>query len=160
MEKKLIELYRQLHDEGAFFFERKLPISFEDKKSAVLKLDDDFAVFMDTERIETIAEETELVAHECGHVATGTTHAVCSPLDLVEKHEYKANKWAVHRVLPMEDIQRAVRAGFVEPWEIAEELGRTEQFVRLSIEIYRAEGINFTTEFSEERFPGLLAANM
>lgn len=90
MEKKLIELYRELHDEGAFFFERELPSSGEDKKSAVIKLGDDFAVFMDTSKVDTIAEEAELVAHEFGHVKTGATHSVSSPHDLVEKHEYKA----------------------------------------------------------------------
>lgn len=160
MERKLIELYRQLYDEGAYFFERKMPTSFEDKKSAVVKLGDDFAIFMDTARVVTIAEETELVAHECGHVATGTTHSVCSSLDLVEKHEYKANKWAVHRILPAEEIRRAMEAGYIEPWELAEQTGRTEWFVRLALDVYRAEGVEFSADLADELFPALLASGM
>lgn len=160
MERKLIELYRQLHDDGAFFFERKLPIGYEDKKSAIIKIGDNYGVFMDTDRVDSVAEETELVCHECGHMKTGTTHSVCSPVDLVEKHEYKAKKWSVHELLPKEEIEQAVKDGYVEPWEIAERLGRTESFVRLAIDIYRAEGIEFLPEFSEELFPVLWAASM
>lgn len=160
MEKKLIELYRQLHDDGAYFFERKMPVSFEDKKSAVIKLGDDFAVFMDTAQVETIAEETELVAHECGHVATGTTHSVCSPLDLVEKHERKADKWAVHRILPPEEIRQAMEAGYKELWELAERTGRTEGFIRLAMDIYRSEGMKFKMEAAGELFPSLWASGM
>lgn len=152
MERKLIEIYHQLHESGAFFFERRFDTSSEDKKTAVIKLGDDYAIFMDTGKVKTIEEETELVAHECGHVATGTTHSVCNPVDLVEKHEYVANKWAVHRVLPKEEIIKALRDGCVEPWEVAEKLDRTVQFVYTALKIYRAEGVDFAIEASEE-FP-------
>lgn len=160
MERKLIDLYRQLYDEGAFFFERVLPVSFENKKSAVIQLGGDFAVFMDAARVETIAEETELVAHECGHVATGTTHGVCSPLDLVERHERRANKWAVHRILPPEEIRRVMKAGYTDLWEIAEQTGRTEGFVRLAFDVYRAEGVEFSAGLADELFPVRLACGM
>ncbi len=160
MERKLIELYRKMHDSGIRFFDGRLPFSDEEQKSLVLKIGGDFAVFMDTERVESIAEETELVGHEYGHVATGTTHSVCSPVDLVEKHEYKAKKWSVHELLPREELSQAIKDGYVEPYEIAERLGRTESFVQLAIDIYRAEGVKFSAEFSEELFPDLRAAGM
>lgn len=146
MERKLIELYQELHGQGAFFFDRQFTSVSEDKKTALIQIGKDFAVFMDTEQVRTVAEETELVAHEGGHIATGTTHKVCSPLDLVEKHERKANKWAVHRILPPEDIRYLIRAGYAQPWEIAEQAGRTEGFVRLALDIYRAEGVDFSMD--------------
>lgn len=158
MERKLIELYREMHDNGTYFFNKHLPFFDEEQKSTILEMDGDYAVFLDAERIESIAEETEIVGHECGHAATGTTHSVCSPLDLVEKHEYKANKWAVHRLLPLEEIRSAIRGGYVEPWEVAEHTGRTEKFVRMALDIYRAEGRDLYAEFSQELFSALLVS--
>lgn len=138
MDKKLIELYRELHDQGAFFFERSLPFADEEIKCAVVESGNAFALCMDTSKVETIAEETELIAHECGHIATGAMHKVYSPYDVIGKHERRADKWAVRKLIPRETLEDAVAHGYTEPWEIAEYLGRTEEFVRKAFELYEA----------------------
>lgn len=153
MEKKLIELYEQLQKSGAYFFEFDFSPGSPDKKSAVIAEDDEFAVFLDPARVESTAEEIELIAHECGHVETGTTHSVCSPTDLIAKHEFKANKWAVHKILPEHEIRQAINDGCYELWEIAEYVDRTEQFVRMALNMYRLEGINFSSELADDLVP-------
>lgn len=139
MEKKLIELYRGLRDDGVYLFERGIHFSNENVKSAVISMGGDAAIYLDTSKIDTLAEETEIIAHEYGHIATGAVHPVCSPFDIVEKHERRADKWAIQRLLPKSELENAVRAGYTEPWEIAEYLGRTEAFTRKAIAYYKSQ---------------------
>lgn len=71
--------------------------------------------------------------HEGGHYATGTTHEVCSPWDLVEKHEYSADKWAVEHAVTPEALDDAVAAGYTEIWQLADYFGVTEDFMRKAV---------------------------
>ncbi|MCQ5129570.1 ImmA/IrrE family metallo-endopeptidase [Butyricicoccus faecihominis] len=137
--EELTKLYRRLYDGGHFLFDGAFAFSDESVKSSVVEVGGDYGVFLDSGRVDGAAEEAELIAHECGHIETGTTHAVYSPFELVAQHENRANKWAVHELLPREELQRAIRAGCTEPWELAEFLGRTEQFIRLAVQIYEKE---------------------
>lgn len=106
-------------------------------QAATIELDGNYGVFMDFDNIRSAAEETVLVAHEGGHICSGATHKVSSPYDLVEKHEYKADKWAVQRLVPPQELREAVAAGCTEPWELAERFGVTEPFMRKALCWYR-----------------------
>lgn len=95
-----------------------------------------YAVFVDPDYFSSIKEMKEAIAHEAGHCATGCTHKISSPLDLVAKHEYKANRWAIERYLPFNDINSAIKAGYTEPWELADYFNVTEKFIRKAIRYY------------------------
>ncbi len=73
------------------------------------------------------------IAHEVGHCATGCTHKVSSPLDLVEKHEFKANRWAIERYLPFEAMNDAMEHGYVETWALADYFDLSEDFIVMAI---------------------------
>lgn len=62
--------------------------------------------------------------------ATGATHEVNSPFDLVAKHEYKADKWAIERALSVVELDDAVAEGHTEIWDLAEYFCVTEDFMR------------------------------
>ena len=79
-----------------------------------------YGIFVDFDRLGSLQEFKAALAHELGHCATGCTHRVSSPYDLVCRHEYKANRWAIQRYLPFEELQNAVSAGYTEPWQLAE----------------------------------------
>lgn len=76
------------------------------------------------------------LAHEVGHCATGCTHKVSSSLDLVEKHEYTANRWAIERYLPFDAMNDAMEHGYVEPWALAEYFDLPENFILKAIRYY------------------------
>lgn len=137
MEEKLTELYCAMYNDGVYFFD--IEFTETEKKTALIEMGGKHAVFIDVDKIDSIAEETEVIAHECGHIETGTTHKLCAPFDVICRHEYRANKWAVKKVLPACEIQRAVDYGCHEVWEFAEYLGRTEDFIRLAVDIYARE---------------------
>lgn len=133
---KLIEIYRELYDEGVALIDEPLAFSCG-AKSAVLQLNKNvYGVFIDSSRL-TITEETVCVAHEAGHIATGTTHAICSPYDVVARHEYHANKWAIKKLIPEDELNEAVRRGNTEVWELAEEFGVTEDFMAMAVYYYK-----------------------
>jgi hypothetical protein len=78
----------------------------------------------------------EAIAHEAGHCATGCTHKVSSSLDLVAKHEYKADRWAIERYLPFNDINAAVKDGHTETWDLADYFNVSEKFIRKALHYY------------------------
>lgn len=128
-------LQQWLHDRDVLLFDRQLPFSDERTKATTIHLTetDTWGVFMDSGRIKTAAEEKSVLLHECGHCATGATHAVCSPFDLVAKHEYRADKWAVKRALSADELDQAVAAGCTDLWSLAEHFGVTEDFMRKAV---------------------------
>lgn len=127
--KKILSLYKELNDAGVRFYHWAM----DGLQAATIELDGRYGVFMDFGSIHTGAEELVAVAHEGGHICTGATHRVDSPYDLVEKHEYKADKWAIRRLIPEEQLDEAVASGCTELWQLAEHFGVTEEFMKKAV---------------------------
>ena len=132
-------MYDEMVVKGILFFNFKN----QNQKAVTIQMNQRYAIFVDAESVPTTAEESCIVAHELGHCDTGSTHAVFSPLDLVAKHEYAANKEAVHRLVPYADMLKAIRSGYTEVWQLADQFNVTEDFIRLADYIYRCEGYLF-----------------
>ena len=137
--QKLFDLYQQLYDDGTLSYNEAFTCT-GGAKAATIRRDHTHAIFINAELIETTAEETCVIAHECGHIETGTTHGIYSPLDLIERHEYRANKWAVKRLLPKSQLVDAITHGTHQRHELAELFNVTEDFISLAIEMYRLAG--------------------
>lgn len=133
----LLSLYNELQRDGILVFEH----SQKSTKAVTIRNQLGCGIFIDTSHIETAAEELSILAHEYGHCATGATHAVYSPLDLIEKHEYKADKFAAHRLIDPVEMKKAIADGYTEVWQLAERFGVTEDFIRRTDYIYRCEGL-------------------
>ena len=126
---QIISLYDELNRAGVRFYHWDL----DDVQAVTIELKGRYGVFMDFGNIRTEAEELVTVAHEGGHISTGATHRVDSPYDLVEKHEYKADKWAIRRLIPEEALDEAVADGCTELWQLAEHFGVTEEFMKKAV---------------------------
>ena len=113
---KTLALYDKLNRAGVRFYHWDL----DDQPAATIELDGRYAIFMDFHNIHTSAEERVVVAHEGGHVATGATHKVSSPYDLIAKHEYKADKWAIEQLIPARELDAAVARGCTDLYSLAE----------------------------------------
>lgn len=130
--RELTDIYKWFENQGVFVFDRQLPFSDELSKAVTIRLRDDrtTGVFVDRGRIDTTAEEAVTLLHEGGHCATGTTHAIVSPSDLISKHEYKADKWAVQDAVSKEELEEARKAGYREIYELADFFNLTEAFMK------------------------------
>ncbi len=136
MPPKLLDLFEQLYYHDIRLFTCPIP----EGKAVTIELSGIYGIFLDPDKLESSAEELCVTAHELGHCMTGATHRVSSSLDIIERHEYKADKYAVHRILPFAQLQQALNAGYTESWQLAEYFGVTEPFLLRALDIYRREG--------------------
>lgn len=130
--ENLDSISQWLHDEGVFLFDRQLPFSKMDSHALTIKLtgSDTWGIFLDGGELNTTAKEKSALLHESGHYATGTTHEVYSPLDLVAKHEHKADKWAIQRAISADELRSAMLDGCTTIYELANYFDLTEDFMR------------------------------
>lgn len=133
--ENLNDLRQWLSGEGVYLFDRQLPFQNGDTHAVTIRLGGDvWGIFLDGGALDTGAKELSACLHEAGHYATGTTHALCSPFDLVAKHEYKADKWAVQRLVSAQELEQAAAAeGCTELWQLAERFGVTEELMRKAV---------------------------
>jgi Zn-dependent peptidase ImmA (M78 family) len=83
-------------------------------------------------------EERVSLAHELGHCLTGSFYNLYSPLDIREKHEHRADLWAIRQLVPQRELEAAVAEGLTQLWELAERFQVPEPFMRKAVEYYRS----------------------
>lgn len=83
-------------------------------------------------------EETVILAHELGHCDTGSFYNKYSDFDIRAKHEYRADKWAIKKLVPKDELNEAFEHGIVEPWDLAEYFNVTEDFIKKAVAFYQA----------------------
>lgn len=96
----------------------------------------EYAIVLDPNKIESSADENTKLAHELGHCLYSGFYSSTTPLYIREKHEYKANVWAVNFLVPWDELREAIHNGITEPWELAEYFSVTEAFIDLALEYY------------------------
>lgn len=106
--------------------------------SASVSGNDGCYIAMDYSLLWRGALERVHTAHELGHCMTGSFYSMYAPLDVREKHEYRADRWAVRELLPEREFKRAVKNGYACTWELAEYFNVTEDLVRKAAVLYHA----------------------
>ena len=76
------------------------------------------------------------MSHELGHCATGSFYNIYAAIDCRQRHENRADKWAITALIPVDDLDEAVAQGCTEVWELAERFQVTEEFVRKAVCYY------------------------
>lgn len=89
-----------------------------------------YAVFLDFTKIQSTRLLRGVCCHEMGHIATGALHKVDSPYELAERSEYRANRWIAQNYLTEDDFRQAFRAGYTQPWQLAEYFDMPEQDIK------------------------------
>ena len=103
-----------------------------------------YGVFLDFTQIKSTRLLRGVCCHEMAHVATGALHKVSSPYELVERSEYRANRWAAQHYLTAEDFREAFRCGYTQPWQLAEYFDLPEQDVKNALTYWtERRGVNF-----------------
>lgn len=133
-------LYRELQNSGVSFYTWDLGPT----PAVSMEVGGRYAIFMDFANIPTAAQEQVILAHEAGHVRTGSTHAAYSPYDLVQRHEQQADRWAYKRLLPYESLRQAIHSGIRDPWELADHFDVTQDFLQDALTYYHdTQGLDF-----------------
>ena len=80
-------------------------------------------------------EKTHL-AHELGHCLTGSFYNRHAAVDHRRRHENRADKWAIRKLVPVARLDDAVAEGCTELWQLADRFGVTEEFVKKAVCLY------------------------
>ncbi|MBQ8833490.1 MAG: ImmA/IrrE family metallo-endopeptidase [Oscillospiraceae bacterium] len=81
-------------------------------------------------------QERVHLGHEIGHCVTGSFYNIYAAVDCRQRHENRANKWAIAALIPVDDLDEAVAQGCTELWELADRFGVTEDFVKKAVCYY------------------------
>lgn len=81
--------------------------------------------------------EAEHLAHEIGHCVYGGFYNRYSKCDVVGRSERRADKWAFRQLCPLEKLRKAIG----DPWDIAEELGVSMEFLTRAWNFYTEAGV-------------------
>ena len=91
---------------------------------------------MDESVVDGGAQERVHLGHELGHCLTGSFYNIYAAADLRARHENRADKWAIRRLIPVSDLDDAIAAGHTELWDLADYFGVTETFLKKAICLY------------------------
>lgn len=107
-----------------------IPFSGMPAAGATVRDGGQYAVFLDFDRIKSTRLLRGVCCHELAHVATGALHKVESPFELAQRSEYRANRYMAQQFLPADAFREAIRAGYTEPWQLAEYFELPEQDIK------------------------------
>lgn len=99
----------------------------------------DCYIALDPFKLESSADEKYKLAHELGHCKTGCFYNRCCLYEIRERYEWRAEKWAIKKLVPKDELQQCHERGIVETWEIAEILNLPEKLVRKAMEYYHEQ---------------------
>lgn len=88
---------------------------------------------MDEHVLDGAAEERTHLGHEVGHCVKGAFYNRYAARDVRKKHENRADKWAIQKLVPVDELDEAVAEGYTEMWQLAEYFGVTEDFMRKAV---------------------------
>lgn len=107
--------------------------------------DGSLCIAMDPWKIKTIADERIVLAHELGHCETGSFYNLYATCDIRKKHENRADKWAIEKIVDEGELNEAIAEGHYEIWDLAEHFGVTEEFMKKAVCWYKYG--NLATEY-------------
>lgn len=121
-----------------------IPFTGIPQPGATIRDQGQYAVFLDFDQIKSTRLLRGVCCHELSHVATGALHKVASPFELVERSEYRANRYLAQHFLTQEDFREAFSAGFTEPWQLAEYFDLPEADVKNALTYWsERRGVDF-----------------
>ncbi len=105
-----------------------------------LQMDGDCAIFFDENAFEAESERLVALAHEKGHCDSGAFYNLHTPFETCDRCEHRAWKRAITDLIPFDQLIDAIKSCWTEegvsPYDLADHLGVTLNFVYQAIEQY------------------------
>ena len=93
-------------------------------------------IAMDDAVLDGAVRERVHLSHELGHCITGSFYNRYAAVDCRQRHENRANKWAIEALIPVDELDEAIADGCTEVWELADRFQVTEDFIRKAVCYY------------------------
>ncbi len=131
------ELLNEANSEGIYVIEN---LEFESQASGLINGD----VIGLSKCLSTYSEKACVLSEELGHYYTSVGNILDQTLDGNKKQECHARLWAYDKMITIEKIISAKKAGCRNRYEIAEYLNVTEPFLQEAINCYSSKyGLGF-----------------
>ena len=129
----VLDLYTFAEQQNIEVIETSLP-----ENGSLSLMDDNGKCYIgiDESVMDGDALERVHMSHELGHCLTGSFYNRYSPFDLRQRHENRADKWAILQLVTEDALDEAVADGCCEIWNLAERFGVTEQFMKKAVCYY------------------------
>lgn len=94
-------------------------------------------VAIDPMKLRSETEEKEKLSHKLGHCATGAFYNRYAACDICERHERRANIWSIKKLIPKDELLKALDDCFcTNRFELAEHFGVSEDFMQMALDYY------------------------
>lgn len=101
------------------------------------------AIAIDPWKMNGVEMETECMAHELGHCEYGAFYNKYAACDIVQMHENRADKWAIKKLIPKDEMDQAIAEGCENILELAEHFDVTEDFMRKAVCLYTYGNLDY-----------------
>ena len=98
-------------------------------------------IALDLDKIANSVEEKEILTHEYTHIATGSFYNIYSPIDIKAKHERKVQTMTIKKLVPENELIKAIHNGYIEHWKLAEYFDVSDKFMIEAINYYKSQGV-------------------
>ena len=111
-----------------------LPFRLPETGSLCIQSEDENCyIGIDEALLETESEKRVHLGHEVGHCVTGSFYNRWAACDIRQKHENRADKWAIEKLVPERALDDAVADGYTDIFSLAEHFEVTEDFMRKAV---------------------------
>ena len=111
----------------------------ENGSMSLMEPDGTCYIGMDDRVLDGGIQERMHLGHELGHCMTGSFYNIYSSCDIRARHERKAKKWAIKKLVPKDELKDAVESGLTELWELSEYFDLPAAFMAEVIEYYHEQ---------------------
>lgn len=130
---RAIDLYQEAQDSNI----QIMYLSIPENGSMCLQSDSQRCyIGIDYSVLKNEADKRVHLAHELGHCKTGAFYNRWASRDIRQKHEHRADKWAIEKIIPEQDLDEAVAKGYTDLWTLAELFNVTEEFMKKAVCYY------------------------
>lgn len=119
------------------------PFDCGQRAALTLQMEGRCYIALDPLKLSSSADEMTKLGHELGHCEQGAFYNQYSPCDVKQKHENRANKWAIKQLVPEQELYNAYASGCTTPWDLADRFNVTEDFMRMAMCYYRHGTLNY-----------------
>lgn len=129
---ELDRLYSIATKENISIFNAKMK-----NKAIICDVDDNYYIALNYSKIDNSVQEKEILAEELGHYYCNALYNIYSDKETIRKKEHRARKWAFKTLIPASTLLKLKEQGCKYSYEIAEELGVSEELVNVAYNYYK-----------------------
>lgn len=107
-------------------------------KARIINFNNASSIFIDYRKIKNLIDEKCTLAEELGHYYYDAYYSpTCKNQTIIDKQEYKAKKWQIKALVPINELSSLLKQGYNTFYDIANKLDVSEDLVQNAFNYYK-----------------------